>query len=122
MDKTKIGISIVCGSFLSTVATSKPFISRILFTEVDSLLQQGKSRKKVLVVDEDSTTVKTLVEVLKAKGYSVVVSDVKELIDKVIETQPDIIIVNSLLSGKNDYSEALRLEKGLENVLFLVYQ
>jgi K+-sensing histidine kinase KdpD/CheY-like chemotaxis protein len=101
---------------------TKPIDTGVLFTEVDSLLQQGKSRKKVLVVDEDSSTVKSLVEVLKAKGYSVVEAVGEELIQTAISNQPDIIIVNALLSGKQDYAEALRMEKGLENVLFLVYQ
>jgi DNA-binding response OmpR family regulator len=101
---------------------TKPIDTGVLFTEVDSLLQQGKSRKKVLVVDEDSSTVKSLVEVLKAKGYTVVEAVGEELIQTAISNQPDIIIVNALLSGKQDYAEALRMEKGLENVLFLVYQ
>ncbi|WP_336518588.1 GAF domain-containing protein [Pollutibacter soli] len=101
---------------------TKPIDTGILFNEVDSLLQQGKSRKKVLVVDEDQTTVRTLVDVLKSKGYQVVESDGKELVTKAMDTQPDIIILNSLISEKHDLTQSLRLEKGMENVLFLVYQ
>ncbi len=101
---------------------TKPIDTGILFNEVDSLLQQGKSRKKVLVVDEDQNTVRTLVDVLKSKGYHVVESDGKELVAKALDTQPDIIILNSLISEKTDLSQSLRMEKGMENVLFLVYQ
>lgn len=101
---------------------TKPIDTGILFNEVDSLLQQGKSRKKVLVVDEDQTTVRTLVDVLKSKGYQVVESDGKELVTKAMDTQPDIIILNSLISEKHDLTQSLRMEKGMENVLFLVYQ
>ena len=45
-----------------------------------------------------------------------------DLMEKAIANQPDIIIINSLISGKHDMVQSLRFEKGLENVLFLVYQ
>jgi DNA-binding response OmpR family regulator len=75
-----------------------------------------------MVVDEDSAAVKTLTDVLQAKGYMVVESDGKELMEKAISAQPDIIILNSVLSGKQEIVQSLRFEKGLENVLFLIYQ
>ena len=39
---------------------TKPIDTAQLFTEVGSLLEQGKSKKKVMVVDEDSAAVSTL--------------------------------------------------------------
>ena len=75
-----------------------------------------------MVVDEDSIAVRTLTDVLQAKGYQVVESDGKELVEKAIATQPDIIILNSLFSDKHEIVRTLRFEKGLENVLFLIYQ
>ncbi len=36
--------------------------------------------------------------------------------------QPDIIMLNSVSSAQPDSVRMLRFEKGLENVLFLVYQ
>ena len=75
-----------------------------------------------MIVDEDSAAVKTLTDVLQAKGYMVVESDGKELVEKAISSQPDIIILNSVLSGKQEIVQSLRFEKGLENVLFLIYQ
>ena len=48
--------------------------------------------------------------------------ELKELIENAIAMQPDIIMINSLLSGKQEIVQTLRFEKGLENVLFLVYQ
>ena len=101
---------------------TKPIDTHSLFAEVGVLLEQGKSKKKVLVVDEDSAAVKALSDVLQAKGYSVVESDGKELVEKAVSTQPDIIILNSVLSGKQEIVQSLRFEKGLENVLFLIYQ
>ncbi len=101
---------------------TKPIDTAQLFTEVGSLLEQGKSKKKVMVVDEDTTAVRTLTDVLQAKGYQVVESDGKELVERAIQTQPDIIILNSVLSKKQEIVQSLRFEKGLENVLFLIYQ
>jgi GAF domain-containing protein/CheY-like chemotaxis protein len=101
---------------------TKPIDTAQLFKEVGNLLEQGKSKKKVLVVDEDSEAVRSLTDVLQTKGYQVVESNGKELAQKAIATQPDIIILNSMFSGKQEIVQTLRFEKGLENVLFFIYQ
>ncbi|MEO8720271.1 MAG: GAF domain-containing protein [Ginsengibacter sp.] len=101
---------------------TKPIDTAQLFTEVENLLEQGKSRRKVMVVDEDSEAVRTLADVLQAKGYQVVESDGKEIIKNAVATQPDIIILNSIFSSKQEIVKTLRFEKGLENVLFFIYQ
>jgi len=101
---------------------TKPIDTAQLFTEVGNLLEQGKSKKKVMVVDEDSEAVRSLTDVLQTKGYTVVESDGKELVKNAIDTKPDIIILNSVLSGNQEIVKTLRFEKGLENVLFFIYQ
>jgi signal transduction histidine kinase/CheY-like chemotaxis protein len=101
---------------------TKPIDTAQLFNEVGHLLEQGKSKKKVMVVDEDRNAIHTLTDVLQAKGYHVVESDGKELIQKAIAAKPDIIILNALVSGKQKIVQSLRFEKGLENVLFIIYQ
>lgn len=101
---------------------NKPIDTNELFNEIGSLLDQGKSKKKVMIVDEDMATVNTLTEVLKAKGYVVMESDGKELVEKALANPPDIMIINSLMSTQKDSLHALRFEKGMENVLFLLYQ
>jgi CheY-like chemotaxis protein len=101
---------------------TKPIDTAQLFTEVGNLLEQGKSKRKVMVVDEDSAAVRSLTDVLQTKGYQVVESDGKELVKNAIASQPDIIILNSILSGNQEIVKTLRFEKGLENVLFFIYQ
>jgi K+-sensing histidine kinase KdpD/CheY-like chemotaxis protein len=101
---------------------TKPIDTELLFQEIGALLEQGKSKKKVMVVDEDASTVKTLAEVLQTRGYHVVEANGLELVEKAVSEQPDIIILNSVLSEKQEVVKTLRFEKGLENVLFLVYQ
>ena len=100
---------------------TKPIDTASLFREVGALLDQGKSKKKVMVVDEDAPTLRTLTEVLEARGYQVVESNGSELVSKAVSCKPDIIILNSLLSSDQGV-RSLRFEKGLENVLFLIYQ
>ncbi len=101
---------------------TKPIDTAQLFEDIGSLLEQGKSKRKVMVVDEDNAAIRTLTEVLQTKGYHVVESDGKELVEKAKEALPDIIILNSLLPSNEEIVQTLRFEKGLENVLFFIYQ
>ncbi len=98
---------------------TKPIDTDVLFAEVEQLLHQGVSSKKVLVVDENLTTINTLTEVLSARGYQVAESEGHDLMEKARNVLPDIIILNSELDGKEEIVKSLRFEKGLENVLLL---
>jgi len=100
---------------------TKPIDTDVLFREVGALLEQRKSHKRVLVVDDDATAVKTLTEVLKARGYSVTEARGHDLFEKARMLQPDIIMLSSH-DPKPDIVQTLRFEKGLENVLFFVYR
>jgi signal transduction histidine kinase/DNA-binding response OmpR family regulator len=100
---------------------TKPIDTASLFHEMDALLDQGKSRKKVMVVDEDASTLRSITDVLETRGYQVVESNGTELISRAVNSKPDVIILNSLLSS-DEAVRALRFEKGMENVLFLIYQ
>jgi CheY-like chemotaxis protein len=101
---------------------TKPINTELLFKEVGALLDQKKSHKRVLVVDEDASTVKLLTDVLTARGYSVVEAQGEDLVRRAVEVQPDIILLNSVSSAQASAARMLRFEKGFENVLFLVYQ
>ena len=101
---------------------TKPIDTGLLFGEIGSLLEQGKSKKKVMIVDQDEDAVKTLTEVLAAKGYEVTESKEGVLVEDAVNHKPDIIILNATLSDKNNIVQSLRFENGLENVVFLLYQ
>ncbi len=102
----------------------KPIDTEELLGEVEFLLSQGASKKKVLVVDEDVSTIGTLIEVLQTQGYNVSeASNGQELVEKAKSIQPDMIIINTLLSEQHqDIVKTLRFEKGLENVLLFFFQ
>lgn len=98
---------------------AKPIDTEELLSNIEILLSQGTSNRKVLVVDEDASTVKILADVLQAKGYSVVEAfNGEECIEKAMSVKPDMIIVDSILSERHNLAKTLRFEKGLENVLF----
>jgi CheY-like chemotaxis protein len=90
---------------------TKPIDTASLFHEVSALLDQGKSRKKVMVVDEDASTILTLTEVLETRGYQVVESNGSQQVPRAVLSKPDIIILNALLSS-DEAVRALPFEKG----------
>jgi signal transduction histidine kinase/DNA-binding response OmpR family regulator len=101
---------------------TKPIDTDVLFREVGALIEQKTSHRRVLVVDEDASTVRTLTDVLTIRGYSVSEASGEDLVARALAVQPDIIMLNSVSSARSDAVQMLRFEKGMENVLFLVYQ
>lgn len=101
---------------------TKPVDTKVLFREVDALIKQGRSKKRVMIVDEDASTVRTLAEALEFRGYHVVGTTGDDLLQQALSVKPDVIILNSVLSSRGEVMQTLRFENGLENVLFLIYQ
>ncbi|MGB5269637.1 MAG: response regulator, partial [Eudoraea sp.] len=101
---------------------TKPINTEHLFHEVEELLEQGVSKKKVLVVDEDASAVKTLSDVLNARGYKVVESNSKDFLETATKSKPDIIMLNSVYNGDQKKLKELKLQKGMENVMFFIYE
>lgn len=101
---------------------TKPINIEKLFHEVDVLLEQGVSKKKVLIVDEDSSAIKTLAEVLSARGYKVLEANSENLLETATESKPDIIMLNSVYSSDQKVINDLKFQKGMENVMFFVYE
>ncbi|GBE94954.1 PAS domain S-box protein [Nostoc cycadae] len=100
---------------------TKPINTEQLRNEIGSLLSQGTSSKKVLVVDKNASTLKTLSDVLQTQGYSVIeASDPQECINKARSAKPDMIIIDSIFSHETDLVKTLRFEKELENVFFIM--
>jgi CheY-like chemotaxis protein len=100
---------------------TKPINAELLLQEVESLISQGISHRKVLVVDENEHTVKTLVDVLKTKGFTVVAAaNDSELLEQASTAQPDMVIASAQFWHQSTAVSALKLEKGLENILLLL--
>ncbi|MBF0564667.1 MAG: response regulator [Nitrospirae bacterium] len=99
---------------------TKPIDKEALFAEIKTLLAGGGTKKKIMVVDENESNVKTLTDVLETKGYTVVsANDGLDSIEKARAEKPDMIIVDAMLSQRDEIVKTLRFEKGLENVYFI---
>lgn len=100
---------------------TKPIHKEGLLRDIDVLLSQETSSKKVLVVDTNASTLKTLSDVLQTQGYNVAEAyNSQECIEKAVAIQPDMIIVDSVFSQQHNLVKTLRFEKGMENVFFLL--
>ncbi|MBL1178026.1 ATP-binding protein [Pantanalinema sp. GBBB05] len=100
---------------------TKPINVELLLQEVEVLLSQGVSHRRVLVVDENELGVKTLVEVLQAKGFMVVeAANDTELVEKAVSTQPDMVIANLKFWQHSTAFKSLKFEKGLEHIFILL--
>jgi signal transduction histidine kinase/DNA-binding response OmpR family regulator len=99
----------------------KPIHKEQLLQDIDALLSQGGSNKRVLIVDKNASTVRTLAEVLEAKGYSVAeAQNHHEVFEKALTLRPDVIVVSSLTLEESDIITTLRFEREMENVVILV--
>ena len=66
------------------------------------------------------SALKTLADVLQAKGYSVFEAcNDQELLEKAKSVHPDLIIASSIVSKQHDIVKAVRFDNGLPNVFFL---
>ncbi|MEO1125515.1 MAG: response regulator [Cyanobacteria bacterium J06639_16] len=100
---------------------SKPIDTNVLLRDIKTLLSKGTSSRKVLVVDVDTSTTKTLTEVLISKGYTVTeATSGHEGIEKALSLKPDMIIVDSAISTEHNLVKTLRFDNGLENIFFIM--
>ena len=99
----------------------KPIEPDVLLNEVASLVSREGTKKKVLLVNQDPQAIKTLTQTLQSKGDTLVeVCDGKNCIARAMMTQPDTIIFDASISGYQEIEKALRKEKGLESVSFIL--
>jgi DNA-binding response OmpR family regulator len=100
---------------------TKPVNIKELIHEIDELISQGETRKKILIVDENEATVKSLSEVLTAKGYAVGEAfSGEDAIRMARMMKPSLIIIDAIFNDRYDVTRAIRFERGLENVCFIL--
>jgi predicted ATPase/signal transduction histidine kinase/DNA-binding response OmpR family regulator/tRNA A-37 threonylcarbamoyl transferase component Bud32 len=101
---------------------TKPVNAETLLIEIDALLTRGNSQNRVLLADQTAETMQALTEVLIPRGFIIEQAvDQSELLEKVIPFKPDMILLNSGFAPNQDIMQTLRIEKGLENVVIMVY-
>ncbi|ESA38807.1 pas pac sensor hybrid histidine kinase [Leptolyngbya sp. Heron Island J] len=102
---------------------TKPIDTELLLYDIKTLLDQGTSNRKILVVDMDVSTTKNLTELLLSSGYTVTAATTgKEGIEKALSLQPDMIIVDSAISIDHDLVNTLRFSNGLETIFVIMIE
>ncbi|MEP7200822.1 MAG: ATP-binding protein, partial [Chloroflexota bacterium] len=102
---------------------SKPMDAHVLLDEIASLLKQGATPKRVLVVDEDAAMAQKLSDALQGNGYEVAhASSLADGSEKALALHPNLIIANAALARQHNLVRTLRAERGLESVYFLLYE
>ncbi|WP_051037859.1 ATP-binding protein [Thalassoporum mexicanum] len=103
---------------------AKPIEGDQLLADIGELLSRTESRSKVLVVDQNPSSIQKLVDELAAKGYLVSTiynSSEAEIIAKAKSELPDMIVVNTEFLKQSEIVKTLRLEAGLENLTFVCF-
>jgi CheY-like chemotaxis protein len=103
---------------------AKPIEGDQLLLEIDKLLTRSESRSKVLVIDQNPSSIQKLVDELAAKGYLVSTiynSSEAEIVAKAKLELPDMIVVNTEFLKQSEIVKTLRLEEGLENLTFVCF-
>ncbi len=100
---------------------SKPIDTDLLLKDIKSLLAQGSSKRKVLVVDIDTSATKALTEVLLTKGYAVTEATTgPDGIAAALALKPDMVIADAAISTEHELIKTLRFDRGLENIFFVI--
>lgn len=100
---------------------NKPIDTPALLNDIKTLLDQEISNRQVLVVDMDTSTTKTLTEVLLSKGYTVTESTMgQDGFEQVLTLKPDMIIVDSAISMEHESMNTLQFNNGLENIFIIM--
>ncbi len=100
---------------------TKPVQSQELVESIETLIEAGSNRKRVVVFGREDDLVETLSEIMRSQGYSVTATKDRESFLKTVrESQPDIIIADASNREIMDITAPLEHESGLENTTFLL--
>ena len=99
----------------------KPIEADVLLNEVANLVSQKDKKKAILLVSQDPQTTETLTMALQSDENIIVkICDRDNCIENAKETQPTTIIFDSSISGYEEIEKALRKEKDLEDISFIL--
>ncbi len=102
---------------------TKPINTEALLTEIDILISQGPSRRQVMIFDQDVSVVNMLSQVLQERGYNLLIAtDNRQFLEKVSQSQPDVIIAKAAYAEEHDLIRTLRVKMGLDHIVVLLFE
>ncbi len=70
---------------------------------------------RVVVVDDDKEFLEELQEILQASGYDlVVVNNSRFALSKIVESKPDVVLLDLKMPGKNGFELATEMNRAFE--------
>jgi signal transduction histidine kinase/DNA-binding response OmpR family regulator len=102
---------------------TKPVGSAELLAQVETLLAQGWSHRRAVVIDSDLGMLDTLRTTLEQQGWSVTaVRDPDEALDVARSVLPDVVIANAAVSDRSGLVDVMRAERDMEQVVFILFE
>ena len=99
----------------------KPIEVDLLLNEIAGLVSREGMKHKILLVNHDTQSIKSLTQTLISGGQNIVEAcGEQQCFEKAATFRPDTIIVDASTTGYQEMEKTLRQEKGLENVSFIL--
>jgi DNA-binding response OmpR family regulator len=100
---------------------TKPVHIEELIGNIDELLKQRETHKKLIVVDSDETAIATLRDVLLARGYAIDKNSAKiTSLQQAREHGPHTVIVTGQRNLSGQVLSSLQMTRNQERVLLLI--
>jgi signal transduction histidine kinase/DNA-binding response OmpR family regulator/HAMP domain-containing protein len=99
---------------------AKPIDKNLLLRDIDTLLAQVTTSKRVLIVDRSPSSTQNLSDLLQSQGYLVACTrGDRAAMEQALAVKPDIVIVDSAATEEVALFQELRQQNHLEDVTFL---
>ncbi len=101
---------------------SKPINVDVLLGDIETLIAQGASNKRVMVVDGGITTINNLTKILMGRGYQIAetISGNEGVEQLMGSLQSHMVIIDSEVSNANPLVRTLRFDKDEESIYFIL--
>ncbi len=101
---------------------SKPINVDILLGDIETLIAQGTSNKRVMVVDGGMTTINSLTKILMGRGYKIaeIISGNEGVEQLMGSLQSHMVIIDSEVSNTSPLVKTLRFENGDDSIYFIL--
>ncbi len=113
-DRAEKGYRIGVDDYLTKPIEANHFLQR-----VQALLNQQHSSKRVLVFDQQSSTVQTLTEVLQVQGYQMLEVDTDQAL---LAVNPDVVIAEVNIANQSRLVKTVQFQKGPDQVIVFLLE
>jgi len=100
---------------------TKPINFESLLHSVGQLVKRQKSRKTILVVDEDAKVVQHLAQLFRDRDFDVIEAlGTDEFVQQALAHRPDMVIANASYATRHEIVNSLRFEQNFDDLCFFL--